>query len=387
VLKEKKIEDSFLVFSDDFGEHPSSCQHIFRHAPNHSPVLWVNTVGMRLPQLTARDFHKAVLKVKRMMYGSDSCTNEYAVSQIYVSQPLMLPILNVPGIQSVNKLSVRSTVNRQLTKLGITSPVVVVTAPNASNYLGLFKKRRTVYYCVDDFAEWPGLNKELVKQMDADMIRKSDIVVATSQKLFERLSARGKEVRLLTHGVDYEFFVSAPEEEHPLLRKVPKPRVGYFGLFDNRSNQDLIKETAQKMPDVSFVITGEIETDISGLKKNKNVYFTGSIPYKELPAMAKGWDVCMLPYKLNKLTDAIQPLKIKEYLATGKPVISTPIQEARKLDKYVVIAEIPDKWEKNIRLLLRGPSMEREEERSKFLEAESWVHKAEQFFEICTAGL
>ena len=341
---------------------------------------------MRSPQLTARDFYKAVRKVKRMIYGSESSSNERAEKQIHVCQPPMLPFLNFPGVQSMNKMSIQRTVSRQLTTLGITSPVVVVTAPNACDYIGQFNERRIVYYCVDDIAEWPGLNKELVQRMDSDMIRKSDLVIATSQKLFDRMSGQGKEVHLLTHGVDYEFFRNAPEVEHPVLRNIPKPRVGYFGLFDKRNNLDLISELAERLKDISFVITGGIETDVSKLRKQENIYFTGSIPYNELPAMAKGWDVCMLPYEINELTDAIQPLKIKEYLATGKPIISTRIKEAQRLKKYITLADTADSWDSNIRILLKGIPLEVQIERKLFLQNETWAHKAEQFFNICTYG-
>ncbi len=387
LLTQKKAENSFLVFSDDFGEHPSSCQHLFHYVPDCYPVLWVNTVGMRTPNPTLRDFKKAVFKLKNMMFGSGINSDRISENQINVCQPPMLPFLNIPGTKSINKLSVYSTVNKRLNNLGMQSPIVVITAPNASDYIGLFKGLRTVYYCVDDFAEWPGLNKKLVQQMEKELIRKSDILIATSQNLFNKLSGQGKEVHLLTHGVDFDLFNNTQGEEHALLRNIPKPRVGYFGLFDDRSDKDLIEAVAKKMPDISFIITGNIETDVSSLKGRENIFLTGSIPYKELPAMAKGWDVCMLPYKLNKLTDAIQPLKIKEYLATGKPVISTPIREALKLKDYVALAERVDNWQTEIRRLLNGISLEMQKDREVYLKAESWEGKADKFFGICTGNV
>ncbi len=137
------------------------------------------------------------------------------------------------------------------------------------------------------------------------------------------------------------------------------------------------------MPDISWVITGNIESDVSSLRNYNNIYFTGSVPYHELPAMAGGWDICMLPYMVNPLTDAIQPLKIKEYLATGKPVISTPIREALRLRAQVTIAETVDDWIKSIRLLVEGISEEALAARTLFLQKESWSQKAEQFFSLC----
>lgn len=378
------FKNCFLVFSDDFGEHPSSCQHLFRYLPKDYLVLWVNTVGMRTPRLTGRDFEKAVLKSKKMIYSFFSKNRKTLhAGNIHVLQPPMLPFLSIPGIRSINQFSVNHFVRKQLNRLNMKAPVLVITAPNACDHIERFRKNKVVYYCVDDYTEWPGFQKDLVKSMEEELIRKSDILIATSQKIYDKLSKAGKKIHLLTHGVDYDFFTNAPASEHPLLKYIPKPRVGYFGLFDERSDQNLILELARRMPDISFVITGNLETDTSRLLKEKNIYFTGSIPYSELPAMSKGWDLCILPYKVNKLTDAIQPLKIKEYLASGKPVISVPIKEACRLKDYVIISETVESWERDIRICIRGLSFDAFEKRKAFLQGESWAKKAEEFFNIC----
>ncbi len=137
------------------------------------------------------------------------------------------------------------------------------------------------------------------------------------------------------------------------------------------------------MPDVSFVITGRVESDVLRQKKVRNVHFTGSVPYMELPAMVRGWDVLILPYKMNDLTDAISPLKLKEYLAVGKPVISTPIPEVLKLKEYVHIAETPEEWEKILRICLDSSVNGKPKPGEDFWANETWDKKAEQFLRMC----
>lgn len=382
-MSTKVNNNSFLVFSDDFGEHPSSCQHLFRHISKNNSVLWVNTIGMRIPKFNKRDALKAILKIKKMIPGLWASGKAPAVTQkIRVCQPPMLPFLNIPAIRFFNKKSVVYQVQKQLKSLNMNYPVIVVTAPNACDYIDHFNKSSVVYYCVDDFSEWPGLDKNLVKAMESELIKKSDIFIATSQNLYKKLESQGKQVNLLTHGVDIEFFSSAQENEHYLLENIPKPRVGYFGLFDDRSDKNLLIEIARLLPDISFVITGDIETDISQLEKIKNVYFTSSIPYVELPQMVKGYDICMLPYKINKLTDSIQPLKFKEYLATGKPIISTPIKEALELGDYMSIANTATDWAVSIRSNLNGLPSSRKNKRTLFIKSESWLNKSEQFLQF-----
>ncbi len=383
-MEKRKSTDCFLVFSDDFGEHPTSCQHIFGYIPDGYPVLWVNTIGMRSPKPTVRDFQKIILKSKKMIYGFFSNTGKGShPEKINVLQPPMLPFQKISIFRKINSFIVCHLVKKRLQGLKMKSPVLVITAPNASDYIGEFGERRVVYYCVDDFVEWPGLEKDLVRNMEKELIQKADICFATSDNLYNKLVKVGKKTHLLTHGVDYKFFEILPEEEHDLLKGIPKPRVGYFGLFDERSDQKIILEIAERMPGVYFVITGGIEVDISKFRKQHNIKFTGSIPYNELPAMVKGFDICMLPYKVNKLTNAIQPLKFKEYLATGKPVVSTPIQEACKLGRYVMIAESLYGWEHYILKGLNGISADEQAKRKLFLEGESWNKKAKSFVDIC----
>lgn len=150
------------------------------------------------------------------------------------------------------------------------------------------------------------------------------------------------------------FFSNLPSREHSLLNDIPKPRVGYFGLFDKRTDQELLAEYARRMPDVSVVITGLVVSEISELTNLPTVYFTGPVPYKELPSMVKGWDACILPYTLNRLADTISHLKLKEHIATGKPVISTPLKEAHTFSQLLFIGNTAGQWTTLTKGILTG---------------------------------
>jgi len=370
---------NFLVFSDDWGIHPSSCQHIFRRIAQNHKVLWVNTIGMRNPTFTIRDMKKIKDKILRMLRSKQKGKAIPAPNNITVCQPFMLPFSNISFIRKWNQYSVISMVRAYLHKLKISNPILVSTVPNACDYAGFFNEKRIVYYCVDDFSEWPGFNKDLVQAMESELISKADILIATSHKLFDYLKSFHRPLYLLPHGVDLEFFSSLPAEEHPKLRNIPRPRVGYYGLFDERSDVDLLKKVARSLPNVSFVITGPTEIDITPLEKIRNFYFTGSVPYNELPAILAGWNICMMPYKVNELTNAIQPLKLKEYLATGKPVISTPIAEANKLARFIAIGKTPQEWTMAIETLLTKGMDKNRNELARWLKSEDWNNKAKTF--------
>ncbi|MCU7904537.1 MAG: glycosyltransferase [Candidatus Thiodiazotropha sp. (ex Epidulcina cf. delphinae)] len=374
---------SFLVFSDDWGEHPSSCQHIFKQITKKHPVLWVNTIGTRNPKLNIYDLKKALIKIKKMLFMRRT-KNTHNDNNPTVIQPIMLPFFSLPGIKSFNKYSLQKAVSNSMKKNAINNPIMVITAPNAHEYIGSFGEKCSVYYCVDDYSEWPGLNQEEVVKMESALIQKCNIFFATSDLLYNKISKTNKKVKLLTHGVDLEFYSKKNLPTHELLKDIPRPQVGYFGLFDDRSDKELIKSLSLKMPDISFIITGSIDTDIRDLRSISNIHFTGSVPYKELPQIISSWDICMLPYRINELTNAIQPLKIKEYLASGKPIISTPIKEVKALEKYVHLAETPDHWRKTIQKILRTGPDDKALNRNDFLKPESWERKADYFLEICT---
>ncbi|MGI0013361.1 MAG: glycosyltransferase [Nitrososphaera sp.] len=382
-MQDKSTKLPFIVFSDDWGEHPSSCQHLFRQIAKEHEVLWVNTIGMRQPTLTWTDLGKAAQKVRKMLkYTNNSCARIEDRTPT-VCQPIMFPYITLEVVRRFNQYSVTNTVRRAMRKAKLGRPYIVTTVPNACDYIGYLGERKVVYYCVDDFAEWPGLDKELVREMEHSLIAKADILLATSSKLFDRLSEYGKPTYLLTHGVDVDLFSVEVSEEHRCLSGIQRPRVGYLGLFDQRSDQGLIAALASRMKDCSFVVTGPVVVDVSAISRFKNVHFTGAVPYEELPAVIRGLDVLCIPYVVNKLTTAISPLKFKEYLATGKQIVSTPIPEVKPDNTHVFAPTSVDEWDTVLRTCLSNRPANRRGWLHQDLAEESWEKKAQLFLDIC----
>jgi len=373
----------FVVFSDDWGVHPSSSQHIFRHISENHHVAWINTVGMRRPRLNISDLKKGLRKLFNMLRKSSSRGGSAIEYDISVYQPMMIPFNDIPIVRRINKKLVERTLRKVVRDLDGQEPIVVTSVPNACDYVDSIRSKRIVYYCVDDFSEWPGLDKELVLEMEAQLIDKADIFLATSPRLVARLAKSGKPTSLLSHGVDIDLFSADVPDEHPTLDDIPEPRVGYFGLFDALSDQDLIAAVAEKMPEVSFVIAGRVETPVENLMSVDNVYFIGQIPYLELPALVKGLDVLFIPYIVNALSDALSPLKFREYLATGRPILSTPIAAAAEFDAVIRIASTAEDWQEEIQNSLSENLRSRRNEVTAALAGESWRERSKQFLYHC----
>ncbi len=378
---------NFLVFSDDWGVHPSSCQHIFRILSRTHPTVWVNTVGMRPPRLDWADARKVLTKVSRMLRPAPAPTPSPSVVEdegrrVRVCAPFMLPFQRPAVLRQWSSRSVVRRVRRELAASDMTEYCLVTTVPNVWEAVPRLGASRVVYYCVDDFSEWPGLEKESILAMEQRLLRSVDRMICTSSALHERF-ASAYPTTLLTHGVDLATFAGDAGKEHRLLDDIPAPRVGYFGLFDQRTDHELLAAVATRLPGVSFVITGPTEGGMGSLGELENVHFTGPVAYDELPAVVSGWKACLLPYRINALTENINPLKLKEYLASGKPVLSTPLPEAQRLAPHVRIAASVEDWCAVVRSAVDGDWTVDRDERLAFLGDHTWDCKAEEFLRIC----
>ncbi len=378
---------NFVVFSDDWGEHPSSCQHLFQVLTKAHPTIWVNTVGLRLPQFTLSDTFKSARKLSTMLglrQATKSNGNGNGQLAPIVSVPLMTPFHRPDWLAALNNRSLVRNVSRALAKQDFKDFTIITTTPTICGVADKLSATKIIYYCVDDFSEWPGMEKNLILRLEENLLKHVSAVICTSQALYEKFKD-DHPTHLLKHGVDLKLFSETPEKEHPVLSQIPKPRVGYFGNFDQRNNQELIISLAKAMPYVSFVFTGPVQANIAALKRQPNIFFTGAVPYEQLPAVVKGWEACLLPYHYNALTVNINPLKLKEYLAAGKPVISTPLPDVLELRDHLRIVDEKNiaGWRSAIDDAIGGQWVPDLNAIGNVLTGESWTRKADIFLRIC----
>jgi glycosyltransferase involved in cell wall biosynthesis len=338
---------------------------------------------MRRPRLTLSDLRKAFSKLSGMVFGANKSARTSGNDNIRVLQPLMIPFNDISLFRRINAKIVSQALQGVLAEEEYRDAIIVTTVPNACDYLQDIATQRVVYYCVDDFSEWPGLDKSLVLEMEAKLVSRADAFLATSRNLLDKLAQHGKPTQYLPHGVDIELFSRSAETEHEVLAAIPKPRAGYFGLFDARSDIDLIRHLATSFPQVSFVIAGRVETATDAVSKFENVFFCGVIDYQKLPRLIAGLDILFLPYRVNALSDALSPLKFKEYLATGLPIISTPIAAAKEFYRWIQIADSPAEWSDAMQIALTSSSAMRMEEVLEWLSGETWIEKSRQFVAFC----
>jgi glycosyltransferase involved in cell wall biosynthesis len=265
------------------------------------------------------------------------------------------------------------------------SPLIYLLTWNRG-YQTVFRKPRILYDFVDDLRVFDGDAQEL-RQDHERLVQESHLVLTTATNLHRAVLQLRPDALLCPNGVDYAHFAAArqkgavtpPVDMETILGR-GNPIVGYYGALAEWFDYDLVMEVARRRPDVSFVIIGP---DYDGTMPPSflalpNLDWLGIKPYAELPSYLAYFDVAMIPFELNKITHATSPLKLFEYMAGGKPVIVTPMQESMRYDG-VLVAEGPEAFSQRIDDALRlrnTPAYLQRIDRT--ARANTWAVRAEQ---------
>ncbi len=329
----KHLSD-FIVFSDDWGRHPSSCQHLMRRFLSENRILWVNSIGLRSPQISRYDLLRGFHKLASWMRPQQEPEKNLKIISLF-----SFPWNQFSSVRSWNKQIGFRALEKAIAKAGVEKPISLATVPNACDWMGRFGERLKIYYCVDDFSQWPGMNRKTILEMEKSLLGKIDLFVATSEKLYAEKKPKGIPSLLLPHGVDVKHFEQARSSFNEKEKKEWAPTIGYFGLMDERLDFDLITSLVTQRPHWKWVFLGPTQFFPRQLKEKKNVICRPSVEYSVLPEHLKAIDILFLPYKINSLTQALNPLKLRECLATGKPVVSVPLPEVTPYAEWVQIGK------------------------------------------------
>lgn len=368
-----------VVFSDDWGRHPSSCQHLVSRLLPTRPVVWVNTIGTRPPRLDRATLTRGVEKLKQWRGAPSPAPGEAAPR---VLNPRMWPSFRGRLARGLNRRLLGRAVRAAVADLP--APVVVTTLPITADLVGTFPAARWVYYCVDDFAAWPGLDGRTLRDMEAELVSKVDAAVAVSENLQLHLAKLGRPSQLLTHGVDLEHFRGAPAALPESLRgleALPGPLVVFWGVIDRRMDTEFVRGLAASLEAGTVVLVGPRDDPDPALLALPRVATRPTIPYADLPALAARAAVLVMPYADLPVTRAMQPLKLKEYLATGKPVVVRDLPATREWNDCLDATTTPEAFAAAVGERLRDGVPAAQVEARKRLDAEGWAAKAARFAE------
>ncbi|MEM6159350.1 NAD(P)-binding protein [Erwinia sp. P6884] len=223
-----------------------------------------------------------------------------------------------------------------------TRPVVWFYTPMALPLLSDLSPSLVVYDCMDELAAFDNAPRQLL-QRESALLKRADLVFTGGPSLYEARRAKHPAVHCFPSSVDVAHFEQSLDRsnEHPLQADLPHPRLGYYGVIDERIDTDLIALLADSYPQWQFIYVGPVvKIDPASLPVRDNIHYFGMQPYQALPQFLAGWDVCLMPFALNASTQFISPTKVLEYMAAERPVVSTKIRDvAQPYGDLVLIAE------------------------------------------------
>ncbi len=375
-----------VYFGNDwFGENRTSSHHIATRLSRHMPILYVDSPGLRPPSGSGRDVKRAIRKVFsalrppiRIHDGLWHCT---------VPQ---LPFRRVPGVETFNRLFSRWAVRRAVRHVGIRRYLSWFVVPHPGFLAHKLGEEMCVYYCIDDYAALPGVDEKLIFARDTELSREADLMFVAPPALVDGKRELNPSTVYSPHGVDVELFrqASEPGTQVPdVAAALPKPVVGYFGSLHEWIDLDLIEWLAVQRPQWSFLLIGHPATDVSALRALPNVSLPGPQPYKTLPQWAKAFDAAIIPYRLNRFVTNNNPLKLREYLATGKPVVSVRNREISKFEKYVTIADDREAFLAGLDRALSEDTPQAAAERMQSVAGLTWDSRVEQVLDTVAHAL
>jgi glycosyltransferase involved in cell wall biosynthesis len=253
-----------------------------------------------------------------------------------------LPFRRIPGVEAINCAFGRWAVRRAMRAAGIERCISWFVVPHPGFLAGRLDEDLCVYYCIDDYAAHPGVDAGLIGRRDAELSRRADLLFVAPPTLLAPKRALNPNTIASPHGVDVDLFARAAVAETDVAagaRDLARPVIGYFGSLHDWIDFELIEWLARERPHWSFLLVGHVATDVGALAGLPNVRLAGPQPYASLPGWAKAFDVAIIPYRLNRQVANANPLKLREYLATGKPVVSVRNAEIEKFDRWVRIAD------------------------------------------------
>jgi glycosyltransferase involved in cell wall biosynthesis len=346
---------TILYFGNDWAaENRTSSHHVARWLAARYRVVYVECPGLRAPKGTGRDLRKLLAKLRLSLSGPRPQPEGLSVQTL-----LQIPLHRFALVRRANRALIGASLRFLLWRLGVRAPITWFVVPHLASVVGRLGERLSVYYCIDDYAALPDVDAAAVRAMDEETTRRADLVFVASDTLLPSKTLLNPETHLSPHGVDFAHFSRAQDPLLPVpddIAALPRPIVGFFGLVERWIDLELVAWLAEQRPAWTFLLIGRVAVPDAEVPRRPNLVYLGRRPYEALPAYAKAFSAALIPYRLTQQVLHSNPLKLREYLATGKPVVSVSAPEIDKFSAFVRIGRTRQELLAHLDAAMVGPS-------------------------------
>ena len=375
-----------IGFSDWHTDLLTNQQHLLLRAARENRILFVESLGLRRPQLAPRDMRRIGRRLRSALHPLRE------IDGLHVLSPLVLPLHSNELLRAVNAMLLRRYVMRAVGKLGLREPLLWSFVPQAEALIDVLSPSQIIYYIDDDHAAKAGIDADSFLAAESRFARRADAVLASAPELVTRMRAFNSNVHYAPNVADTRLFATAlqPGPVDPDIASLPEPRIVFVGaIIAAKIDIPLVVELARSKPDWTFAFVGPVgpgdpRTDVHALMGLRNVRMLGYRPYEQLPNVLRGADAAIVPYLLDGEMRSVFPMKIYEYLAAGRPVIATPLDTLIDTPEVLKAATAPE-FAQQVQRAIEHDTPAARKERSRRAQAHSWESRLEQMAEALAA--
>jgi len=321
-------------------------------------VFYIDSLGLRRPTMSNQDLNRIYKRIKKALKKPIQVKKN-----LWVWSPILVPFQRNSFIRKFNYFILNNWLNFWLKQLEFKKEIFWTYNPLTTKLFNVKTYEKLVYHCVDEIKAQPGMPVEVLEKFEKELIISSDFIFTTSMNLYETRKVFNKNTFYFPNVADYDHFSKALDDKTPIpseILKIPSPRIGFVGaISEYKLDFKLIEYLAKVNSNYSFIFIGKIGegdpwTNIDYLKKFKNIYFLGPKPYSELPKYLKGFDVCILPNKINEYTKSMFPMKFFEYLSAGKPIVSVDLPALQDYRDICLLSKTYEEFSKNLQFAIKN---------------------------------
>jgi glycosyltransferase involved in cell wall biosynthesis len=371
--------------------------HLMSQFARHNRVIYVEPVFSIFKLRTY--LRQGVKGLKELWKEAARPRLKKTEENVYIYRsPLFVPIFGHFPLNKISWWTWNKLLKNTMKNLGFSKPIIWLSQPNHTNFIGNFDQKLVIYHVVDEYLAYPGVTSEgriAIERSEKQLLEIADLVIVVSEKLLKTKGVYNQHTCLVPNGVDYKSYEKARLDNGPLptdIDQLSRPIIGYSGLISRRLDLDLLEQIATKRPAWSLALIGMVndrgcEPQLERLRQMENIHFLGAKDINLVPYYVKAFDVGIIPYSINEETESLSALKLYDFMAVGMPIVATYFPAVREFERLVYVASSKDHFIQCIQEALIEKNAGKISERRMVASQNTWDKRVLQISSIINSRL